>query len=165
MTKPKSGNSGWLVAGVQACSKYRRAFPVQGIIGDYGNTVPFFISGQVFDRAPGRARSRRSGWCTRCSSAWCCSQPCLDAGKARGHGAPGAPKRPRGAVQWRAYSMALLVTPAGLFNLAPEARFARSAPGGHRAVAPGPGAGALRGDKPAIRIEGDVQLAARSTGW
>lgn len=63
-------------------------------------------------------------------------------------------------VQWRHFSLALLVTPAGLFNLAEEGAqpdlrlevtntnpftLARSA---------------LRGDKPSIRIEGDVQLAA-----
>jgi ubiquinone biosynthesis protein UbiJ len=63
-------------------------------------------------------------------------------------------------VQWRHYSMALLVTPAGLFNLAgegdtPDLRLevTELSP---LALAQG----ALRGDKPAIRIEGDVQLAA-----
>ena len=39
-------------------------------------------------------------------------------------------------------------------------RFARPAPGGDRAVALALAQSALRGDKPAIRIEGDVQLAA-----
>lgn len=63
-------------------------------------------------------------------------------------------------VQWRHYSMALLVTPAGLFNLAgegdsPDLRLevTELSP---LALAQS----ALRGDKPAIRIEGDVQLAA-----
>ena len=63
-------------------------------------------------------------------------------------------------VQWRSYSMALLVTPAGLFNLAPEGAapdlqldVTEASPLALASVA-------LRGDKPAIRIEGDVQLAA-----
>lgn len=63
-------------------------------------------------------------------------------------------------VQWRIYSMALQVTPAGLFNLAPEG----AAPDLQIEVTEtSPFAlaqAALRGDKPAIRIEGDVQLAA-----
>jgi ubiquinone biosynthesis protein UbiJ len=63
-------------------------------------------------------------------------------------------------VQWRIYSMALQVTPAGLFNLAPEG----AAPDLRIEVTEtSPFAlaqTALRGDKPAIRIEGDVQLAA-----
>jgi ubiquinone biosynthesis protein UbiJ len=63
-------------------------------------------------------------------------------------------------VQWRAYSMALLVTPAGLLNLAPEAavpdlrlEVTETSPVALARVA-------LRGDKPSIRIEGDVQFAA-----
>ena len=63
-------------------------------------------------------------------------------------------------VQWRAYSMALIITPAGLFNLAPEAavpdlrlEITETSPVALAQTA-------LRGDKPAIRIEGDVQLAA-----
>ena len=63
-------------------------------------------------------------------------------------------------VQWRSFSMALLVTPAGLFNLAPEGvapdlqlEVTETSPLALASVA-------LRGDKPAIRIEGDVQLAA-----
>ena len=62
-------------------------------------------------------------------------------------------------VQWRNFNMALLITPAGLFNLAPEGatpdlllEIVDSSP---LALAQA----ALRGDKPAIRIEGDVQLA------
>ena len=56
-------------------------------------------------------------------------------------------------VQWRIFSMALQVTPAGLFDLAPAEAVAdlrlevsETSP--------------LRGDKPTIRIEGDVQFAA-----
>lgn len=63
-------------------------------------------------------------------------------------------------VQWRSYSMALLVTPAGLFNLAPagaapdlQLDVTETSPLALASVA-------LRGEKPAIRIEGDVQLAA-----
>jgi ubiquinone biosynthesis protein UbiJ len=63
-------------------------------------------------------------------------------------------------VQWRSYSMALLITPAGLFNVAPEGavpdlqlEVTETSPLALASVA-------LRGDKPAIRIEGDVQLAA-----
>src|SRR5574344_3095087 len=63
-------------------------------------------------------------------------------------------------VQWRQFSLALLVTPAGLFNLAETG----SAPDlclevldtNPIALAQA----ARRGDKPGIRIEGDVQLAA-----
>ncbi|WCM94398.1 hypothetical protein M5C99_06655 [Acidovorax sp. NCPPB 2350] len=71
--------------------------------------------------------------------------------------------RQRGSVarvQWRIYSMALRVTPAGLFDLAGEestpdlrVEITDTSP---LALAQA----ALRGDKPAIRIEGDVQLAA-----
>ena len=63
-------------------------------------------------------------------------------------------------VQWRAYSMALQVTPAGLFDLAPPSavpdlrlEVSETSPLSLARTA-------LRGDKPAIRIEGDVQLAA-----
>ena len=63
-------------------------------------------------------------------------------------------------VQWRQFSLALLVTPAGLFNLAPEG----ARPDLHLEVTnTNPfslAQAALRGDKPSIRIEGDVQLAA-----
>ncbi len=63
-------------------------------------------------------------------------------------------------VQWRVYSLALVITPAGLLNLAPEA----AVPDLRLEVTDtSPFAlaqAALRGDKPAIRIEGDVQLAA-----
>jgi len=63
-------------------------------------------------------------------------------------------------VQWRIYSMALQITPAGLFNLAPEGAVpdlqldvTETSPFALAQTA-------LRGDKPAIRIEGDVQFAA-----
>lgn len=63
-------------------------------------------------------------------------------------------------VQWRVYSLALVITPAGLFNLAPET----AVPDLQLHVTETSpfilAQGALRGDKPAIRIEGDVQLAA-----
>ena len=62
-------------------------------------------------------------------------------------------------IQWRGFSMALLVTPAGLFDLAPEF----SVPDLHLQVTQTSpldlAQGALRGDKPAVRIEGDVALA------
>ena len=63
-------------------------------------------------------------------------------------------------VQWRAYSLSLVITPAGLLNLAPESavpdlrlEVTENSPFALAQTA-------LRGDKPAIRIEGDVQLAA-----
>ena len=63
-------------------------------------------------------------------------------------------------VQWRSYSLALVITPAGLFNVAPDA----ATPDLRLEVTETSpftlAQGALRGDKPAIRIEGDVQLAA-----
>lgn len=63
-------------------------------------------------------------------------------------------------IQWRGFSMALLVTPAGLFDVAseyavPDLRL--------QATQTSPlelAQTALRGDKPTVRIEGDVQLAA-----
>ena len=63
-------------------------------------------------------------------------------------------------VQWRVYSLALVITPAGLLNLAPEA----AVPDLRLEVTDTSpftlAQAALLGDKPAIRIEGDVQLAA-----
>ncbi|UCU98415.1 hypothetical protein [Acidovorax radicis] len=63
-------------------------------------------------------------------------------------------------VQWRAYSLALVVTPAGLFNVSPDT----ATPDLRLEVTQTSpftlAQDVLRGDKPAIRIEGDVQLAA-----
>ena len=63
-------------------------------------------------------------------------------------------------IQWRLFAMKLVVTPAGLLDLAT----AEAAPDLVLAVTEeSPMALAqvmLRGDKPAVRIEGDVQLAA-----
>jgi ubiquinone biosynthesis protein UbiJ len=63
-------------------------------------------------------------------------------------------------VQWRSFAMALTITPAGLLDLADagavpdlQLEVTDTSP---LALAQA----ALRGDKPAIRIEGDVQLAA-----
>ena len=63
-------------------------------------------------------------------------------------------------VQWRQYSVALLVTPAGLVDVAPEdaapdlmLEVTETSPLSLAQTA-------LRGDKPSIRIEGDVQFAA-----
>ncbi|MBS0509229.1 MAG: hypothetical protein JSR53_17795 [Proteobacteria bacterium] len=63
-------------------------------------------------------------------------------------------------VQWRVFSMALQVTPAGLLDLAPQgvAPDLRVEVVEHSPLTLA--TGALRGDKPGIRIEGDVQLAA-----
>lgn len=63
-------------------------------------------------------------------------------------------------VQWRSFDMALVITPAGLLNLAAEGaqpdlqlEIMDSNPLALAQLA-------LRGDKPSLRIEGDVQLAA-----
>lgn len=63
-------------------------------------------------------------------------------------------------VHWRSYSLALRATPAGLLNLVEGAtipdlciELTETSPLALAAVA-------LRGEKPPIRIEGDVQLAA-----
>lgn len=63
-------------------------------------------------------------------------------------------------MQWRAFTFKLLVTPAGLFDVAlPDARadlvlvITQESP---LAIAQE----LMQGDKPAVRIEGDVQLAA-----
>lgn len=63
-------------------------------------------------------------------------------------------------VQWRAYSMALVITPAGLLNLAPEGALPDLRLEVTETSPLSLAQTALRGDKPAIRIEGDVQLAA-----
>ncbi len=63
-------------------------------------------------------------------------------------------------LQWRTFSLRLMATPAGLLDLAPVG----SVPDLSLAVTDdSPFSIAqvlLRGDKPAVRIEGDVQLAA-----
>lgn len=63
-------------------------------------------------------------------------------------------------VRWGVFSMHFLVTPAGLLDLAP----AGTAPDLSLVVTDESAASiaqsVLRGDKPAVRIEGDVQLAA-----
>ncbi|MBF5003583.1 hypothetical protein [Diaphorobacter caeni] len=63
-------------------------------------------------------------------------------------------------VQWRAYSMALQITPAGLLDLAP----ASATPDLRIEVADTSplsiAQGAMRGDKPTILIDGDVKFAA-----
>lgn len=63
-------------------------------------------------------------------------------------------------VQWRAYSIALVITPAGLFNLAPEAATPDLRLEVTETSPLSLAQSALRGDKPSIRIEGDVQFAA-----
>ena len=63
-------------------------------------------------------------------------------------------------LQWQAYNIQLIVTPAGLFDLG---QAGQSADLHLNITEPSAGAlaqAALRGDKPAVRIEGDVQLAA-----
>jgi len=63
-------------------------------------------------------------------------------------------------VQWRTFSFKLQATPAGLLDLAPSEAAADLV---LTATEESPLAlveSALRGDKPAVRIEGDVQLAA-----
>jgi ubiquinone biosynthesis protein UbiJ len=63
-------------------------------------------------------------------------------------------------MQWRSFSMKLIATPAGLLDQAPmEAKVDLVL--ALTEVSPFTLAqGTLRGDKPAVRIEGDVQLAA-----
>ena len=63
-------------------------------------------------------------------------------------------------VQWRAYSLALVITPAGLFNLAPDTAVPDLQLDVTETSPFTLARGVLRGDKPAIRIVGDVQLAA-----
>jgi len=62
--------------------------------------------------------------------------------------------------EWQVFSMRLLVTPAGLLDLAtpdatPDLSLSLSDPSAVAIVQ-----SLLRGDKPAVRIDGDVQLAA-----
>ena len=63
-------------------------------------------------------------------------------------------------VQWRIFSVALQVTPAGLFDLAPAEAVADLRLEVSETSPLSLAGSALRGDKPTIRIEGDVQFAA-----
>ncbi len=63
-------------------------------------------------------------------------------------------------VQWRTFFIRLLVTPAGLLDLAPPDALADLSLTATDESASVIAQSLLRGDKPAIRIEGDVQLAA-----
>lgn len=63
-------------------------------------------------------------------------------------------------IQWRGYSMTLQVTPAGLFDVAPEFAEPHLRLEATQTSPLGLAQAVLRGDKPAVRIEGDVQLAA-----
>ncbi|MBB1073901.1 hypothetical protein HUU62_05680 [Rhodoferax sp. 4810] len=63
-------------------------------------------------------------------------------------------------VQWRSFSFKLQATPAGLLDLAaPDAQADLVLTATEESVV-SLAQTALRGDKPAVRIEGDVQLAA-----
>ena len=67
-------------------------------------------------------------------------------------------------LHWRAIEMHLLCTPAGLLDLAPSPSVADLSLG---VSEPSPlelAQSALRGERPAVLIEGDVQLAAE-VGW
>lgn len=62
--------------------------------------------------------------------------------------------------QWRLVTMKLVATPAGLLDLAPDDAVAELTLAVTEESPLGLARAALRGDKPAVRIEGDVQLAA-----
>jgi ubiquinone biosynthesis protein UbiJ len=63
-------------------------------------------------------------------------------------------------VQWRSFSFKLMATPAGLLDLADQAAAADLTLTVTDESPLALAQAALRGDKPAVRIEGDVQLAA-----
>lgn len=63
-------------------------------------------------------------------------------------------------MQWRSLSLKLMATPAGLLDRAPPEAEPDLMLVLSEASALALAQGALRGDKPAVRIEGDVQLAA-----
>jgi ubiquinone biosynthesis protein UbiJ len=63
-------------------------------------------------------------------------------------------------VQWRSFSIRLVATPAGLLDLAGEAAAADLTLTVTEESPWQLGQAALRGDKPAVSIAGDVQLAA-----
>jgi ubiquinone biosynthesis protein UbiJ len=62
--------------------------------------------------------------------------------------------------QWRFVTMKLVATPAGLLDLAPENAEAELTLAVTESSPFGLARAAFQGDKPAVRIEGDVQLAA-----
>ncbi|MDO8278797.1 MAG: hypothetical protein Q7T63_11800 [Burkholderiaceae bacterium] len=63
-------------------------------------------------------------------------------------------------VRWRAFSVRLAVSPAGLLERAPPEAAADLSLTLTEESPAGLAQAALRGDKPSVRIEGDVQLAA-----
>ena len=63
-------------------------------------------------------------------------------------------------VQWRSFSMELIATPAGLLDLAPNGAKPDLVLALSEESPTTLAYASLRGDKPAVRIEGDVQLAA-----
>ena len=67
-------------------------------------------------------------------------------------------------LQWRAIELHLLCTPAGLLNLAPLPAVPDLTLGVSEASPLELAQTALRGERPAVAIEGDVQLAAE-VGW
>jgi len=62
--------------------------------------------------------------------------------------------------EWRFVTMQVVATPAGLLDLAPEGAAAELTLTVTEASPFGLARAAFRGEKPAVRIEGDVQLAA-----
>jgi ubiquinone biosynthesis protein UbiJ len=67
-------------------------------------------------------------------------------------------------VRWRSLEMSLLCTPAGLLDLAPASSVPDLSLTVSEPSALGLAQGALRGERPPVAIEGDVQLAAE-VGW
>jgi ubiquinone biosynthesis protein UbiJ len=63
-------------------------------------------------------------------------------------------------IQWRSFTIRLLATPAGLLDLAPVQLKPDLILSISEESAAGLAQTLLRGDRPAVRIEGDVQLAA-----
>lgn len=63
-------------------------------------------------------------------------------------------------VQWRSFNLRLAITPAGLFDLAGESALADLTLTVSDTSPLELAKTAVRGDKPSLRIEGDVQLAA-----
>ena len=63
-------------------------------------------------------------------------------------------------IQWRSFALALQVTPAGLFDLAPEGAEAHLRLEVMQTSPLQLAQTALSGARPAVRIEGDVRLAA-----